>query len=914
MPSTYQDDVYHCEDPKSNTNLIRCDPTTYLWDIGDLNPKKKPDDSLLCEEIVKILVKAVAEANVDPGAQQASETQREVELWESIMQTSVVDQMEPCVLYAMSFGALTPYAETMGLYEKRGEDLLEKLTDDAVSESAMPGQLPNFDGNYDPLSSILETEFDPFMIALEWSSPLSEPFSLNEKELDDITSRHVKGALSAELGADKIAQFDLTVEPGLPDYKAQILPLTLSGKVSFNDQLDVLDSASLQKTIFQSAFINSNALDLYLFRLKISKEPTLQTVSNLVAGKETIDLYIERSNPSNGFVSKLLIAILLAVGAAIVAILCFAYFLIFRTRSSGKVIETLEETSNNSGSGSGQTSRMSNNKGMFKREFNDGVPGVRTAPTEEAYEEEESQYDIEYAAASNDGVSEYDMDTLPSHPADAEESDDDQSHEMSVIEGFDDEDLQEETVANNSQTSDDNVSLYSYIPTDTSLVAEQTALERIEKKGVLWSVEQQQKAPVESDAESYAFSTVQSFEKTNRTSILGPSDDDAQSRDSMSLLYGTDEDSILNFMSKPKSTELSLADDQEADQEAPIPVEQQTPPVVESVSTEEQIQDKKKKFEDLWKDENEIDEAASVLNYLDSVQSARREGETEEEPVPAPTTSLKIVDVATPMQTPERPPRPDENADQETGEQVLEALVDTVPGTTPASEDNQMNLPLPATLDANFQDSVSVSSSISGTSSNVSGTSSKQRVLGESARTKTPTNKWTVASPASTMDHSVRSTDSAKLRSLLGQGDVNDAALFGKKLQTDDKSASTSSSVNEMEVSMSSCTSNQLKSLLTTESREVGSDDEEDFLFTKTITEENGQIENDEKKETEDLEEDDDDEEDRTSSYLPQSITPRAQVPSPTFGKGQDDNSTVYSALSEAPSVDETIKSNMGWF
>ncbi len=149
LPSTYQDDVYHCEDPKSNTNLIRCDPTTYLWDIGDLNPKKKPDDSLLCEEIVKILVRAVAEANVDPGAQQASETQREVELWETIMQTSVVDQKEPCVLWAMSFGALTPYAETMGLYEERGEDLLEELVDDAVSELAMPnGQLPNFDGNY----------------------------------------------------------------------------------------------------------------------------------------------------------------------------------------------------------------------------------------------------------------------------------------------------------------------------------------------------------------------------------------------------------------------------------------------------------------------------------------------------------------------------------------------------------------------------------------------------------------------------------------------------------------------------------------------------------------------------------------------------------------------------------------------
>ena len=808
----------------------------------------------------------------------------------------------------------------------------------------------------DPLSAMLESNFDPFTIALTWTSPLSEPFSLDQYELEEITRQHMLDALNAELGNDKVTQLDLMIAPRIPDYNIQILPVTLYGNVAFSDHIENLGSTNLQNIILESAFLDSNAKDLYVFRLKISKDPTLQTVSSVLAGKEEIDLYTayKKSNPSqvnntdladesSDFVSKLLIAILSTVGAAIVAILCFAYFLIFRPRSSGKVIETLEETSNTSGSGSsGQPSGLfKTNKDAFKRESNDGVPAVRTAPTEEAYEEEEGQYDIEYMAASNDGVSEYDMDTLPPHSAYPEDSDDDQSHEMSIIEGFDDEDVQE-TVANTSRTSDDNVSLYSYIPTDTSTTAEPTALEKVQKKGVLWSVEQQQKAPVESDAESYAFSAVQSFEKTKRGSILGPSDDDSQSKDSMSLLYGTDEDSILNLMSKPANTEMSLADTNTevystdgdsilnlmskptnaeasladtntelslvADQEAPVPTEQPTPPVVESVSADEEVQDKKKKFEDLWKDENEVDEAASVLNYLDSVQSARREAETEEDFVPAPTTSLKIIDVATPMQTPERPPRPDDYVDQETGEQLVEALVDMVPDTNEATEETKMNLPLPATLDANFQDSVSVSSSLFGTSS-------KQRILGESARTKSSMNKWTTAVPASPADDSIHSTDSSKLRSLLGQGDVNDAALFGKKQPTDDQSASSSSSVNEMEVSMSSCTSNQLKSLLTAESKEVGSDDEEDFLFTEnTIQEENDQIQNEDKTEVEG-DQDDDDEDDRTPNYLPQSITPKSQLapPSPTNSLGKEQES-VYSALSEAPSVDETIKSGMGWF
>ena len=119
LPSTYEDDLYHCKDPTLNQNPIRCDPTTFLWDIGDLTPSVKPDDSLLCQEIVKILVRAREEEGLEPGQPQEKETEREVQLWETIMKTSVVDQLEPCVLWAMSYGPLTPWAFSMGFDESR---------------------------------------------------------------------------------------------------------------------------------------------------------------------------------------------------------------------------------------------------------------------------------------------------------------------------------------------------------------------------------------------------------------------------------------------------------------------------------------------------------------------------------------------------------------------------------------------------------------------------------------------------------------------------------------------------------------------------------------------------------------------------------------------------------------------------
>lgn len=949
LPSTYRDDLYHCADPTDAKYVIPCDPTTFRWRLDDLYPSIQPDDSLLCQEVVKILVRAKEQEQLDTGQLQAEQTQKDVQLWETIMETSVVDRLEPCVLWAMSYGPLAPWAASMGFDEQ-----------DHKFESGQHEHV-DINDNSDPISSLLEVEFDPIVIALAWDAELSEPLSLDRTELHDLTGRHMMVALKAELGNDKVEHLDLTVTAGLPDYQSRILPLTLSGKVVFSDHREALGPSSLRRVLLQTNFVNANARDLYLFRLKIAKDPTLQEVSVVLAGREAVAEYIllslshvgsggSNNNNANSqqsidtsnnnlsqedakIVSIMLVAILSAVGASILAVVCFAYFLICRSKTSGKAAKTLEEHSSSAeeisfvaeeygmsikGTKEPNKSRKS---GRYQKmsDYEDGVPAVQTAPTEEADED----YDIEYVAGSHvdDGVSDYDMDTLPP-PSILPDSDDDQSVAMSVMEGFDDEIVgygDEEEAARNNQSddSDANTSLYSYIPDDTSLsmdLKKETSMEKAQKKGILWSVMKQ--APSDTDDYDYdgsELSTEQSYTKTKvRNSMLGPSSDtDSQSRDSNSLLYGTDDDDITNgplLSHKLTEMEIPIAYN---DEEEPQPDQEQSPVEVEVQSAPEQeIVDKKNKFEDIWKDENEVDEAASVLNYLDEVQSARKLADTQQ-PETSSTTSFKIIDVATPVHTPERPRRVESEClpESEPDQQLSESLVDRVPETTDAAEDGEMNVPLPATLDANLQESSSVSSSLSGSSRNTS-----HRAVGESARRK-KSNKWDPSSPFPSSDSSVGSSDSSKLRSLLGQGDTNDSALFfGKQIlpQKDDNSTSSSNATPDADLSMSSCTSGKLKSLLTTtDGRDATSDDEpEEFLFhnNNNETSEPRRIQEEEKKEIEF----DDDEDDRQNSYLPASITPRG-AKSPEEVDTPDDG-TVYSAFSDAPSVDESIKSDMGWF
>jgi hypothetical protein len=111
FPASYKDDLYHCRDPTKEKNTIPCDPSTFRWKLDALRPDIKPDDSLVCQEVTKILVRAKEEEELATGQ---SQTEEDVALWETIMESSVVDALEPCVLWAMSYGPLAPWAESMG--------------------------------------------------------------------------------------------------------------------------------------------------------------------------------------------------------------------------------------------------------------------------------------------------------------------------------------------------------------------------------------------------------------------------------------------------------------------------------------------------------------------------------------------------------------------------------------------------------------------------------------------------------------------------------------------------------------------------------------------------------------------------------------------------------------------------------
>ena len=121
LPKNYRDDVYHCTDPITNNNqggknlLLTCDPITYLWNINELKPNKQPDNSELCTELIGILLRSKEKeaGQLDANINLDVTVRNDIQMWESIMDNSVVDQLEPCVLWAMTYGSLTQYSSSI---------------------------------------------------------------------------------------------------------------------------------------------------------------------------------------------------------------------------------------------------------------------------------------------------------------------------------------------------------------------------------------------------------------------------------------------------------------------------------------------------------------------------------------------------------------------------------------------------------------------------------------------------------------------------------------------------------------------------------------------------------------------------------------------------------------------------------
>ena len=984
-------------------------------------------------------------------------------------------------------------------------------------------------------TSLLPIDFDPIVITLVWDETFisfepdtTNPLSIDRVELHDITGQHMVEALKAELHDNDnyggVQFLDLSVSAGLPNYDTRTLPLTLTGQVTFqNIRQAILDPASLHRVLLQAAFKNTNANELYLFRLKIANDPTLQNVVSVLAGKDELIQYTLQHNngdridfndfsPINtdtsteeGFVSVLLIVIIVAVGVSIIAVVCFIYCLICRkqspgrrSRTSGKAAKTLEENSlvdqlppsvitgiptNINGryrksdkqqqkkekkkllssSTNKSKNNNNNNKRRSPRQSNRGrgryasmsasshvsddndknnnyydkygeVPAVRTAPTQEMMMGEEGggEYDIEFNfAGSNidDGISEYDMETLPPPSTHVPDTDDEASQVddtmMSIMDGMvdnvddynnynngddDDDDSDDKTVASSNvggdyddNISDAGTSLYSYIPDDTSLTAslvngpfssqyqkkqpdlqqqqqQQTTMERAQKKSILWSVMDSlnvTKAPpdasdTDNEGESvyiddmtfiaddynnkeknFNSSTTTAIMKNNHTkTMLGNEDNDSftSSKDSNSLLYKNtaevEAEAVVNAAPKyPEEKKKQFEQVWKQDTTATTEDANATSVVVEKEASIQATTPEKEENNGNSEEMAAVSTAkrgnktieSNIDTDIDNIDARGHDDDNKEDEIADATAVPESSDV--------------EDSQPKEGASASEAVVDWVPEEKKVEEidddggdedeDNNRFLPLPTTLESSFlkesgiifdaRDVSSVSSGVSETSHQSNASNTRK---GESARRK-KSSKWgatAATSPSSasvvSCGGSVCSTDSSKLRSLLGQSDTNDAALvFGKQQpnstnKNDESSSSAGSNATpESEVSMSSCTSNQLKSLLTrTDSRDSAED--EDFLFRQnkeTIGTNNDVIrrtvQEEEKKEDfvdEENYDDDDDDDSQKNAYLPVSIRP--VTPSQN---NYDDDSTavsVYSALSDAPSVDESISSNMGWF
>jgi Tfp pilus assembly protein FimV len=91
-PQNDDDDLYFCEDPSDETNVLECDEETNRWNTDLLEPEQNIDESQVCVELTEILVDA----------------RGDVPLYQEIMDTVVTDKLKPCILWATLYGPLSP--------------------------------------------------------------------------------------------------------------------------------------------------------------------------------------------------------------------------------------------------------------------------------------------------------------------------------------------------------------------------------------------------------------------------------------------------------------------------------------------------------------------------------------------------------------------------------------------------------------------------------------------------------------------------------------------------------------------------------------------------------------------------------------------------------------------------------------
>ncbi len=619
-------------------------------------------------------------------------------------------------------------------------------------------------------------------MTLVWSSNAvqDQNLSVDRMELRTLTERHVLEGLQAELGLTLVTAVNLILTSGLPTSKS--FTETVTGTVSLNARIPSLTVQRLVESSFQS-----NALELYQFRLKISTDPALKQVQSVIVGTNidfdsiTADS-TDTEEPEEKVLDTVMIAVISSVGAALVAVCCFGCCILYLSRRRLAKAQAARMVK-----GSYKSSVASSSKASQSRSGHHLIPPVPTKslsqedypPIYEEYEEdEENQMSL---------ISMSEMDEQ-SHIAP-----DEQSITTSVYSYFNHDDSS--VIGGASVAS----SFFHSIegPTPTNEVNSQR------KKGFMWSVMDTMQKHFGTDSE-------REDEQSPRSSMLGPSvrdeDSDQASTNSGSLLYETKE--------PPKIETKSSVDEEEVEDFDAEISPQATTPVRE-------------RFERMWREEDEEQESSDSTKVGKEENSAPTKLETleptlkEDDLPPKPKSILVFQDdnsgnnsnsnsVNDSCQTDESPVPSillessnvrSAPVDEEVPIKEVTRIVNRIPDDQDDEEldddDQKMALLLPSQLkaaDPNFDNS-SQSSSLS-SRSNVSGRSKgSQRntfgvaaLMARSVRVKRE-NSWGKLSTSSKDTPSVNSThstDSAKYRSLLNQGDTNDAALFG--LKNDDKS------------------------------------------------------------------------------------------------------------------------------
>lgn len=616
------------------------------------------------------------------------------------------------------------------------------------------------------------------MLTLVWSSDvlLDQNLSLDRLELRTTTERHVLEGLQAELGLTLVTAVNLILTSGVPTRNS--FTETVTGTISLNARIPSMTVQRLVQESFQG-----NALELYQFRLKISTDPALKQVQSVIIGTnvdfDSISAGTEtEAEPEEEGLDTVMIAVIASVGAALVAVCCFGICILIVSRR--RLAKSRDDRMvKGSYKGSVASSSKASRSRASGRSNHLMIPPV---PTKSLSHEE---YPPIYEDDEENQMSLISMSEMDEHSHNAP---DEQSVTTSVYSYFNQDE--------NSVVGDSSVASSIFYSTAGSTRTNDVNAKK--KKGILWSVmdTMQKHFGPDSDRED--------DEQSHRSSMLGPSvrDEDSAhgSNNSGSLLYE-------NNGAPTIETKASEDDDEVEDYEAEISPQAMTPV--------------RERFERMWREDDEKEdnsvstesESLGVTQEKDKVQSKPKgvmvfhddnsgnnsnsvndSCETDESPVPSvllESTNVRSV--------------PDGEVPVLEVTRIVNRIPDDHEEEDYDDEDNKMALPLPSQLKASDPncDNVSQSSSLS-SRSNVSGRSSGSRrntfgaaaLKAQSVRVKRDSSWSKKSTPASdtTSVNSSHSSDSAKYRSLLNQGDTNDAALFG--LKNDEKNQDSGNAVS----------------------------------------------------------------------------------------------------------------------